>query len=146
MLSAKRTGALLVFERQTGLNEIIETGIPMDAIVTVELLETLFYKGTALHDGAVVIRQGRVVAAACILPLTDRPKLDAAVHTRHKAALGMSENSDAVVVVVSEETGTISIAVDGKFIRGLKEDTLRERMNGLLQLSDRMIGRKRAAA
>jgi len=146
MLAAKRTGALLVFQRQTGLNEIIETGVSMDAAVSVELLETLFYKGTALHDGAVVIRQGRIVAAACILPLTDRPKLDAAVHTRHKAALGMSENSDAVVVVVSEETGTISIAVDGKFIRGLKEDTLRERLNGLLQLSDRVIGRKRAAA
>jgi len=144
MLSAKRIGALLVFERQTGLNEIMDTGISLDAIVTVELLETLFYKGTALHDGAILIRQGRIVAAGCILPLTDRPKLDAAVHTRHKAALGMSENSDAVVVVVSEETGTISIAVDGKFVRGLKDDTLRERLNRLLQLSDRTLGRRRS--
>jgi diadenylate cyclase len=143
MLSAKRVGALIVFERQTGLDEIIETGIRMDALVTVELLDTIFYKGTALHDGALLIRQNRIVAAACILPLTDRPKLDAAVHTRHKAALGMSENSDAVVVVVSEETGTISIAVEGKFIRGLREDTLRERLTNLLQTSDRVIGRRR---
>jgi diadenylate cyclase len=146
MLSAKRVGALIVFERQTGLDEIIDTGVRLDAAVSVELLDTLFYKGTALHDGAVIIRQGRVIAAACILPLTDRPKLDAAVHTRHKAALGMSENSDAVVVVVSEETGTISIAVDGKFIRGLKEDTLRERLTGLLQNPDRVIGRRRSPA
>src|SRR5689334_20052771 len=104
MLSARRVGALIVFERQTGLDEITATGIPMDASVSVELLETIFYKGTPLHDGAVVIRNGRVVAAACILPLTDRPRIDAAVHTRHKAALGMSENSDAIVLVVSEET------------------------------------------
>ena len=90
-----------------------------------------------------MVRQGRIIAAACILPLTDRPKLDAAVHTRHKAALGMSENSDAVVVVVSEETGTISIAVDGKFIRGLREDTLRERLTSLLQSSERTLGRRR---
>jgi diadenylate cyclase len=144
MLSAKRVGALIVFERQTGLDEIIETGVRLDAAVSVELLDTLFYKGTALHDGALVVRQGRIVAAACILPLTDRPKLDAAVHTRHKAALGMSENSDAVVVVVSEETGTISIAVDGKFIRGLREDTLRERLTSLLQTSERAIGRRRS--
>jgi diadenylate cyclase len=133
MLSAKRVGALLVFERQTGLDEIIATGIPLDAAVSVELLETIFHKGTALHDGAVVIRHGRLVAAACILPLTDRPKIEAAVHTRHKAALGMSENSDAVVVVVSEETGTISIAIEGKLLRGFREHTLRERLTALLQ-------------
>ncbi len=132
-LASKRVGALIVFERQSGLDEVIATGVAINAAVTVELLETIFYKGTALHDGAVVIRQNKIAAAACILPLTDRPKLDAAVHTRHKAALGMSENSDAVVVIVSEETGTISIALDGKLIRPLKEDTLRERLNRLLQ-------------
>ncbi len=136
-LSAKRVGALIVFERQTGLDEILETGTPMDATVTMELLDTIFYKGTALHDGAVVIRQGKIVAAGCILPLTDRPKLDAAVHTRHKAALGMSENSDAVVVIVSEETGTISIAVGGKLQRGLAEDKLRERLNSLLKPAEK---------
>lgn len=133
LLAAKRVGALIVFERQTGLDEIISTGTALDAAVSVELLDTLFYKGTALHDGAVVIRHGRVVAAGCVLPLTDRPKVDAAIHTRHKAALGMSENSDAVVVVVSEETGTVSLAIDGKLARGLPEDKLRERLTMLLQ-------------
>jgi diadenylate cyclase len=146
MLSAKRVGALIVFERQTGLDEVIATGIPMDAAVTAELLETIFYKGTALHDGAVLIRHGRIVAAGCILPLTDRPKIDAAVHTRHKAALGMSDNSDAVVVVVSEETGTISLAIDGKLLRGQNEESLRERLNRLVQPSDRVVGRRRATA
>ncbi len=132
-LSAERTGALIVFERQTGLDEVIATGIPMDCAVSRELLGTIFYKGTPLHDGAVVVRRGKVAAAACLLPLTDRPKVDAAVHTRHKAALGMSDNSDAVVVIVSEETGTISIAIEGKLMRGFREDTLRERLNRLLQ-------------
>lgn len=133
ILSAHRIGALIVFERQTGLDDVIATGVALDATPTVELLETIFYKGTSLHDGAVVIRHGKIVAAACILPLTDRPKLDATVHTRHKAALGMSENSDAVVVVVSEETGTISLAVEGKLLRGQSEEALRERLNNLIQ-------------
>jgi diadenylate cyclase len=146
LLSAKRVGALIVFERQTGLDEVIQTGVALDATVTVELLDTIFYKGSALHDGALVIRHGRVVAAGCILPLTDRPKLDAAVHTRHKAALGMSENSDAVVVVVSEETGTVSIALDGKLIRGLREDALRERLTALIQPPDRLVGRRKSPA
>ncbi len=145
-LSLKRTGALIVFERQTGLDEVIATGTSLNSDVTVELLETIFYKGTALHDGAVVIRAGRLVAAACILPLTDRPKLDAAVHTRHKAALGMSENSDAVIVVVSEETGTVSIAIEGKLVRGFREEALRERLNALIQKPDRIVGRKKQHA
>jgi diadenylate cyclase len=143
MLSANRVGALVVFERQTGLDEVIATGVRMDATVSVDLLETIFYKGTALHDGAVVIRGCRIIAAACLLPLTDRPKIEAAVHTRHKAAIGMAENSDAVVVVVSEETGTISIAVEGKFVRGLNKETLRQRLMSLLQNPERLIGRRR---
>ena len=137
VLAAQREGALIVFERQTGLDEIIATGIPLDAAVSVELLLTIFYKGSALHDGAVVIRHEKAAAAACILPLTDRPKVDATVHTRHKAALGMSDNSDAVVVVVSEETGTISVAVDGKLLRGQSEKSLRDRLNKLLQPIER---------
>ena len=132
-LSADRTGALIVFERQTGLDEVIATGIPLDCAISRELLGTIFHKGTPLHDGAVVIRRGKIAAAACLLPLTDRPKVDAAVHTRHKAALGMSDNSDAVVVIVSEETGTISIAIEGKLMRGFREETLRERLGRLLQ-------------
>ena len=133
-LSASKVGALIVFERQTGLDEVVESGTPMDALITSELLETIFYKGTPLHDGAVLVRQCRIVAAGCLLPLTDRPRVEAAVHTRHKAAIGMAENSDAVVVVVSEETGAISIAVGGKFIRGLSRETLRERLRQLLLL------------
>lgn len=143
-LSAERVGALIVFERQTGLDEIVATGTQLDASVSVPLLDTIFYKGTALHDGAVVIRNGRILAAECLLPLTDRPKVDSAVHTRHKAALGMSENSDAVVLVVSEETGTVSIAVAGKFMRGLKEEVLRERLMRLLQPPDRILARRKA--
>jgi len=146
LLSAKRIGALIVFERQTGLDEILATGVPLDAAVTIELLETVFYKGTPLHDGAAIIRHGRLVAAGCILPLTDRPKVDAAVHTRHKAALGMSDNSDAVVVVVSEETGTISIAVEGKLLRGQSEENLRERLIRLVQPPERIVGRRRETA
>ena len=145
LLAAKRVGALIVFERQTGLDEVIDSGTRMEALVSVELLDTIFYKGTPLHDGAVIIRQARIAAAECILPLTDRPKVDAAVHTRHKAALGMSENSDAVVVVVSEETGIVSLVADGKFVgRGLKEEVLRDRLTRLLQPNERLMGRKRA--
>jgi diadenylate cyclase len=137
VLAMQRIGALIVFERQSGLDEVIVTGTLLDSSVSIELLETIFHKGTPLHDGAVIVRGTRIVAAGCILPLTDRPKVDAAVHTRHKAALGMSENSDAVVVVVSEETGTISIAVEGKLVRGFREDTLRERLNRLLLTTER---------
>ncbi len=137
--SSTKTGALVVFERQTGLDEVIANGTPLDAEISVELLETIFFKNTALHDGAVVIRNMRIASAGSLLPLTDRPRVDAQVHTRHKAALGMSENSDAVVVVVSEETGTISIALDGKFIRGLNRETLREKLTSLLLTNDKIV-------
>ncbi len=138
LLSNTRTGALIVFERNSGLDEVIATGTMLEARVSVELLETIFYKATPLHDGAVVMRGGAIAAAGCLLPLTDRPHVDAAVHTRHKAAMGMSENGDALVVVVSEETGTISIAVEGKFIRGFNRDTLREKLASLLQPAERV--------
>lgn len=135
-LSVKRIGALIVFERNTGLDDIVETGTVLNADASQALLCTIFHKGTPLHDGAVVIRQGKIAAAACTLPLTASPRVDATVHTRHKAALGMSEQSDAVIVVVSEETGTVSIATAGKLIRGLRDDTLRERLIILLELAD----------
>lgn len=135
-LSVKRIGALIVFERENGLEDIIQTGTEMNAVVTSALLGTIFYKGTPLHDGAAIIRADRIVAAGCTLPLTASPRVDATVHTRHKAALGMSEESDAVVVVVSEETGTVSIAINGKLVRGLRDDTLRERLLDLLQIGD----------
>lgn len=131
-MSVKRVGALIVFERETSLEEIAETGTRLNAVASAGLIETLFHKGTPLHDGAIVIRQDRIVAAGCTLPLTDSPRVDATVHTRHKAALGISEESDSVVVVVSEETGTISIAVDGKLLRPFREDTLRQRLYQLL--------------
>jgi diadenylate cyclase len=134
-LSEERVGALIVFERQVGLDEFIGNGTPLDSQVSALLLQTLFYKGTSLHDGAVIIRDERIAAAGCLLPLTDRPKVDAEVHTRHKAALGMSEHSDAIVVIVSEETGTISIAVSGKLVRGFRAETLRERLATLLHRS-----------
>lgn len=134
-LSHERVGALIVFERQFRLDQTIANGTTLDAQVTASLLLTLFYKGTSLHDGAVIIRKGKIAAAGCLLPLTDRPKVDAEVHTRHKAALGMSENSDAVVLVVSEETGTISLAVNGKLVRSFRSDTLRVRLNQLLHVT-----------
>ncbi len=140
-MAVKRIGALIVFERETRLEDIIATGTPINATASAELINTIFYKGTPLHDGAVVIRQDKIAAAACTLPLTESPKVDAAVHTRHKAALGMSEQSDAVVVIVSEETGTISIAVEGKLIRGLRDESLRHRLAQLLQVGDSGGGR-----
>jgi diadenylate cyclase len=129
LLSPRKTGALIVLERETGLADITSSGIALDAEVSTELLATLFHAGTPLHDGAVIVRGGRIVAAGCTLPLSDAPNIATNVHTRHRAALGVSEQSDAAVVVVSEETGTISLAMGGKLIRGLKDDTLRRRLN-----------------
>ncbi len=127
-LSARKTGALIVLERETGLDDVILTGTRLDAAVTSELLTTLFYVGTALHDGAAILHDGRVIAAGCTLPLTTEPNVSSNVHMRHRAAMGVSETTDALVVVVSEETGTISIAQGGKLLRGLKPDVLRERL------------------
>lgn len=128
LLSPRKIGALIVLERETGLADIAATGVELDAEVSTELLGTLFHPGTPLHDGAVIIRGGRVVAAGCTLPLSDSPNIATNVHTRHRAALGVSEQSDALVVIVSEETGTISLASGGKLVRGLKDETLRKRL------------------
>ncbi len=122
-LSDKKIGALMVLERETRLTNEIETGTPLNAQVSAELLGTLFYPGSPLHDGAAIIRRDRVVAAGCTLPLSETREVQGMqVHTRHKAALGVSEQSDALVVVVSEETGIISLAFDGKMARGLRDD------------------------
>ena len=124
-LSERRHGALIVLERETGLQEYIDTGVPIEARVTPELLLTLFYIGTPLHDGAVIIRGTRVAAAACILPLSSGGTLaDRRMGLRHRAALGISEVSDAVAVVVSEETGQISVAHNGRMIRRLDAQRL----------------------
>lgn len=127
-LSEKKIGALVVIERETGLSDIIETGTPLSADVNADLLESIFYPGGRLHDGAVIIRQGRVAAAGCTLPLSDNPQVGTRVHTRHKAALGITEQSDAVALVVSEETGIISLVFNGKMARGLRGDDLRARL------------------
>lgn len=124
-LSRQRIGALIVFEREEGLQDLIQTGTPMDATVTAAVISTIFHPGTTLHDGALMISGDRIVAAACVLPLTDRPGLGPGIHTRHRAALGVSERSDAVAVVVSEETGTVSVSIEGRLERGLSEDGLR---------------------
>lgn len=122
-LSERRHGALIVFERSTGLQELIETGIQIDSSVNAELLLTIFYPKTALHDGAVIIQDDRIMAAACVLPLADDVP-DQQMGTRHRAALGVTQESDALVVVVSEETGIISLAYSGRIIRNLDEGRL----------------------
>jgi diadenylate cyclase len=132
MLSAQRTGAIVILEREIGLRNYIESGIPLDATLTYDLLVTIFQPGSPLHDGAVIIQENRVAAAACFLPLTVNPKVSRELGTRHRAAIGVSEESDAVAVVVSEETGTISLAIEGQLERSLTVDDLRARLQSLL--------------
>lgn len=124
-MSKTRTGALIVVEKQTGINEIIETGVKIDARLTRELLENIFVPNTPLHDGAVVIRGDRIAAAGCFLPLTENPNLSKQLGTRHRAALGITESSDALAIIVSEETGVISMAQNGKLTRYLDIDGLK---------------------
>lgn len=123
-LAETRTGALIVLERRTNLSEIIKTGTSIHAEISPELLRTIFYEGTALHDGAVVVRDAEIHSAGCFLPLSNNLEIGKDMGTRHRAALGMSENSDAVVVVVSEETGIISLAKSGVLIRRLDRQSL----------------------
>jgi len=125
-MSKSRTGALIVIERETGINDIIETGVKIDAELTRELLENIFVPNTPLHDGAVVIRGERIAAAGCFLPLTENPNLSKQLGTRHRAALGISENSDALAIIVSEETGVVSSASGGKLTRYLDSKGLQE--------------------
>lgn len=131
-MQEQRIGALMVFERTTPLGEIINTGTVVDAEASTPLIGNIFYPKSPLHDGAMVIRQNRVYAAGCILPLTARVDLNKQLGTRHRAAVGISENSDAVVVVVSEETGNISIAENGTLTRDYNAITLREALKTLL--------------
>ena len=122
-MSATRTGALIVFERTTLLNDQMSTGTIVNADVTSELLRNIFFVKAPLHDGAVIIREGRLAAAGCMLPLTQNANLSSDLGMRHRAGIGMSEHSDAVVVIVSEETGSISVAIDGMLKRHLSADT-----------------------
>ena len=131
-LSKSSTGALIVVERSIRLSDVIKMGVTIDANVNDLLLRNLFYDKSPLHDGAVVISGDKIVAAGCFLPLTQRVDLDSSLGTRHRAAIGMAERSDAVVIVVSEETGNISICVDGELLHGFNQKSLRKELNKLL--------------
>jgi len=131
-LSTRRIGAIIAIERQIGLRNYIEGGIPLDATVTYDLLASIFQPGSPLHDGAAIVQGDRIAAAACFLPLSINPRVSRDLGTRHRAALGLTEENDAVAIVVSEETGTISLALGGGLERGFSADQLRDRLRALL--------------
>ena len=131
-LSTRRIGAIMVIERQIGLRNYIEGGIPLDAMVTYDLMATIFQPGSPLHDGAAIVQGDRVAAAACFLPLSVNPRVSRELGTRHRAAIGLTEENDAVAIVVSEETGIISLAMAGDLEPGLTATTLRLRLRALL--------------
>jgi len=132
MLSAQRIGAIIAIERQIGLRNYIEGGIPLDGTLTYDLLLSIFQPASPLHDGAVIVRDDRVAAAACFLPLTVNPKLSKDLGSRHRAAIGLTEENDAVAIVVSEESGSVSVVADGEIERGLDADALRARLRTLV--------------
>ena len=142
MLSSQKVGAIIAVEREIGLRNYIESGIPLDATLTYDLLVTIFQPGSPLHDGAVILQENRVAAAACFLPLTVNPRVSRELGTRHRAAIGLTEEGDAVAVIVSEETGYISVAIDGRIDRRLSPDELRDRLRSLVTMrkSKRQIG------
>ena len=150
-LSQKRCGGLMAVEREIGFRGVAETGVPIGAKATPELLTTIFFPNTPLHDGGVVLRGDQIVAAACVFPLTQRQGLSASIGMRHRAAMGLTEDTDAVVVAVSEETGDISVAHRGHLVQGLDPDGLRtflvttltsvtRRGNWLVNLARRLLG------
>ena len=135
-LSSAGHGALIVIERHNSLAEYKRTGSSIDAVISPDMLCSIFYKGTALHDGAVIIRDGRIDSAACVLPMTSRVDIDSELGTRHRAAIGTTEVSDAIVIVVSEETGKISLSMEGELERGFTYSTLRTRLEDILVPKD----------
>jgi diadenylate cyclase len=145
-LSSHRIGALIVIERQIGLRNYIEGGIPLDALITYDLLASIFQTTSPLHDGAVIVQGDRIAAAACFLPLSVNPKVSRQLGTRHRAALGLTEENDALAVVVSEETGVVSLAINGRLERELTPDTLRLRLGALLGVRRRRAARPAADA
>lgn len=142
--SGEKTGALIVFERSTKIGDVIHTGTEINADPSAFLIKNIFFNKAPLHDGALVIRDFRLCSAGCFLPLTQNDKIIKDLGTRHRAAIGMSENSDAVVVVVSEETGTISIAVNGELTRGFNETTLKSELTKYLIGDDTKTDKKRS--
>ncbi len=127
-LKKSKTGALIVFKRSTGINEYLESGCIIDGILSARLLLTIFHTNTSLHDGAVIVNDDRIEKAACFMPLSDNPNLDVNLGTRHRAAIGITELSDAIALVVSEETGNISLAIEGKIERDINLDDLEDKM------------------
>ncbi len=132
VLVKKKIGALIVIERNTGLKDWIDTGIPIEGVVSAELLVNIFFPRSPLHDGAVIIQGNQIVAAGCYLPLTEAPNLGKELGTRHRAGIGISENSDAVAIIVSEETGITSVAYNGVLTRYLDENKLKKVLSDLL--------------
>jgi diadenylate cyclase len=132
MLSSQRIGAIIALERQVGLRTYIEGGIRLDAVLTYDLLLSIFQPSSPLHDGAVIVQDDRIAAAACFLPLTVNPRLSKELGSRHRAAIGLTEENDSVAIVVSEETGSISIVADGQIERGVPADALRTRLRSLV--------------
>jgi len=132
MLASQRVGAIVAIERQIGLRNYIEGGIPLDAVLTYDLLLSIFQVSSPLHDGAVIIQEDRVAAAACFLPLTVNPRLSKELGSRHRAAIGLTEENDSIAIVVSEETGSMSIVSDGQIERGLDAPELRARLRALV--------------
>ena len=135
--SETKTGALIVLERNTNLSEIVRTGTPVNSAVNLEVLGTIFYEGTPLHDGAAIIENGRIKAAGCVLPLSGNQSLSRDLGTRHRAAIGMSEISDAIIIVVSEETGGISIAQNGEIRRNIDPVHLQQTLQRYLTINSR---------
>ena len=132
MLSTQRVGAIIVIERQIGLRSYVEGGIPLDAVLTYDLLVSIFQTSSPLHDGAVIIQEDRIAAAACFLPLTVNPKLSKELGSRHRAAIGLTEENDAVALVVSEETGKISVVSEGQIERSISADALGSHLRALV--------------
>ncbi len=130
-LAEEKSGALIILERNTGLNEYLESGVKIDALLSSELLVSIFNKHAALHDGAIIIQGDRILAAGCLLPLSESKLLDKRLGTRHRAAVGLSELTDAIVIVISETTGTISIAENGYLTRFLTREMLEEKLFSL---------------
>ena len=144
MLSQQKVGAIIAIEREIGLRNYIESGIPLDAELTYDLLVTIFQTGSPMHDGAVVLQEDRIAAAACFLPLTVNPRVSRELGTRHRAAIGLTEECDAAAIVVSEETGQIALALNGQIERGLSADDLRDRLRTLIM--QRKTGRRGGSA
>jgi len=146
VMSRKKIGALMVIERTTGINDIAETGTHVDALISADLLMNIFYPKSPLHDGAVVLKNSRIMAAGCLLPLSSNKYISKELGTRHRAAMGMTESSDALIVIVSEETGAISMAMEGKLQRFLDTTTLKDLMSQalIIERDEKQGGKKDA--